>query len=423
MIILVSDLHLADTPARKTINLISLLRRMRLEVELARTNGVGSATIVLLGDIFEILKSSKWLESGARPWDERVTHRHVDTVSAIFESIVECNMDFFTRLNELVGEYRFSKLVYVPGNHDRPLNTRMGVGARERLRTLLPFGIAKGRRFDDIFRSNDHLLTARHGHEYDSTNRYTDRGAAIGDVVVVDILLRLPQLMAESLGLDEYDKRLLFLHELDNVRPPGARFMAQWMLGGIASLEDEGVDAAKALERTFTVLLDELDGVLHETVFETPRLLRWWMSFFRWTKPLLRRFGAVRALEMAIDRTTPDFEGPGAQGESAIARTALTAQRASTRMRYFVCGHTHNPLIVPVDHESTRRADAPLYLNTGTWRRVHRAADVYDRESGLTSFSAWEEECLVTVYSPADRKANDLLPAYEFHRVTRGANS
>src|SRR5437868_7018044 len=117
MIILVSDLHLADTTKRKTINLSSLLGCLTAAVEQARDDGVQSMMIVLLGDIFEILKSTQWPRNGVRPWDSAIWQRHVDTVSAIFDAIVSCNEEFFTELNKLVEKHPALRLVYVPGNH------------------------------------------------------------------------------------------------------------------------------------------------------------------------------------------------------------------------------------------------------------------------------------------------------------------
>jgi len=133
--------------------------------------GAETLDIILLGDIFEILKSRKWLERSTRPW-EVSTPAHVDTVSSIFEEIVAVNARFFDDLDSLRREFPFVRVKYVIGNHDGPLTTAMGTHAAERLSKLLK---SDWQTYESIPRTlvdPDHRVIATHGHEHDPQNRF-----------------------------------------------------------------------------------------------------------------------------------------------------------------------------------------------------------------------------------------------------------
>jgi UDP-2,3-diacylglucosamine pyrophosphatase LpxH len=418
MIILVSDLHLADVHERSTIDTERFLTRLTNMVRAAGEDGVRELTIVLLGDIFEILKSKRWLSpEGLRPWDLKCTEKHVDTVASIFGDIEACNPRFFTDLRALTEDETVKvKLAYVPGNHDLPINTEMGRAARVRLRELLPLRGTQDDPFREFFNSREHRLQARHGHEWDKTNVYGPKGAAIGDAVVVEVLLRLPMLVAEQLRLsDENDEHVNFLHELDNVRPQASKVMAQWVLKGMAELQAKDMDAKGAFKDSFKILVNELnrlDKSRFASFAEANRWIRFFSNHASWP---LKLYGGYMTLKTAL-LWEPKDEGSGIYGEMALRRRRV----ARNDFRYLVCGHTHDPMVVPLAYEDGRGGPAPLYLNTGTWRKVHRVAGVSDRQREEASFARWDEECIVCIYDEAEQKSG--LPPYEFHRVTRGAN-
>src|SRR2546425_6915554 len=99
MLAFVSDLHLADAPARSCTDVSALLRRLRSVVTGASAQGARRIELVFLGDVFEILKSEHWLSNRVRPWDKS-SDVHVRTVNAIFESICVSNKEFFSGLEE-----------------------------------------------------------------------------------------------------------------------------------------------------------------------------------------------------------------------------------------------------------------------------------------------------------------------------------
>lgn len=71
---------------------------------------------MLLGDIFELLKSETWLDTGLRPW-EPLTKDHLAAVNKIFNSICSANEDFFSGMRYIQTKYPNLQIAYIPGNH------------------------------------------------------------------------------------------------------------------------------------------------------------------------------------------------------------------------------------------------------------------------------------------------------------------
>jgi UDP-2,3-diacylglucosamine pyrophosphatase LpxH len=108
MLMFLSDLHLADA-APPVVPIEELLDVMRKVIEQASTHG-HSVRIVLLGDVFEMLKSDAWLHTTVRPWDSTCTSQHEDTVNGIFERILQTNQAFFDGLATLVDRHASTRV-------------------------------------------------------------------------------------------------------------------------------------------------------------------------------------------------------------------------------------------------------------------------------------------------------------------------
>ena len=57
--------------------------------------------------------------------------------------------------------------------------------------------------------------------------------------------------------------------------------------------------------------------------------------------------------------------------------------------RFFLYGHTHDPVIVPLDavQSGGKTTLEQMYFNSGTWRRVHKMAEVDPDKHEFMSFS------------------------------------
>jgi len=409
MVILVSDLHLLDRIGGTTFNARAFIDRITVLVDEAKRSGVTDITLVLLGDIFEILKSEKWLEANVRPW-EICNTTHVDTVDAILQGIIESNGLFFDELQNL--QNKNLKVEYIPGNHDWPLNTDMGAKARVRLQAAHVLSAANGQKFPTQFADPEHRLLAMHGHEWDPANRYGDNTAAIGDAIVIELILQLPILVRQKLKLGNVSGTgiLEFLDELDNIRPHTLRVIAQWVNGGLAELGSSMPSITKEVDRTFTELVERILFLERSVPFETfavnTKRLKALSSMLTFA---FRKAGFLR---------TARFLPSGEESVGTFRdRARREFQRLGREYQFIVCGHTHAPLIVPIDTNDGE--PARLYINTGTWRRVRPVARSGRRRGKTLAFSCWDEECLVSIFSGSEQERFSL-PAFKFHRLTRG---
>jgi UDP-2,3-diacylglucosamine pyrophosphatase LpxH len=417
MITLVSDLHLSDTAARSTINVARLLNYLAGAFREAREKKVREIRLILLGDIFEVLKSEVWLERGVRPW-EKATPAHQAAVAEIVGKIIGANASFFDGVNGLLREHEGRlRLQYVTGNHDRPLNKKvsMGAGARALLQSALP-ALASGPdgldQFTDGLFDPEHRLVAEHGHEFDPANRYEAGLAAVGDAVVIEFVLGLPLAVRRELGADEDDPRLDFLYELDNVRPHSPSVLVQWIESNLSSDPGVGPRVNDAIPKALSTVLSNFialkrGGVRFGSFEGIERRVEWLMQVLKHSSENYRRLADL----------FPEDEA--APYHSLALDRLRSLHDLGSEWRYFVCGHTHDPMLHPVDLGEDSADRVCVYFNTGTWRRVRRVASGAPQGVRAKAFSCWEEQCVVNIYSPGDQGLG--CPPYEFHRVTSGA--
>lgn len=171
MLLFVSDLHLEDSPRQFTIPLERFVCTLNLACRRARRAGVAEITLVLLGDIFELLKSSRWWkEPSLRPWQRGQPEAIRQRCAEIFQGVVDVNSRFFEGLRTLVAKHGV-RLLYLVGNHDLLMGVKAGEDARQILREQLP-GLAI--HDSTILLDPLHEVVAKHGQEWDPVNRTQD---------------------------------------------------------------------------------------------------------------------------------------------------------------------------------------------------------------------------------------------------------
>jgi UDP-2,3-diacylglucosamine pyrophosphatase LpxH len=416
MILFASDLHLTDGLERPTFSPSFFFQKLDTIIETAATcaepGELQNVKIVFLGDIFEILKSRHWLDAHIRPW-EASTPKHVDTVEAIFKSIVAANSEFFQNITALKGKYPFINFTYLPGNHDRPLNTDMGVKARTLLQKLVPLQEKGGEIFQLILTDPTHKLIAKHGHQWDSSNRYDETGGrtvAFGDAIVIELILQLPLLFRSSLKIaDETDPRLEYLYELDNVRPHTLRVIAQWLNSGLETIVRGSNRTSRVLDEVVTEVVKKLKDLASNVAFESFALNSAKRKSAAW---LLMNEITVRGFLKVAHRVPWGERESGSERDFALEDFS----KADKKYQFLVSGHTHAPMVVPIDTgDNTPRT----YVNTGTWRRVRPVSRSAKENNLLQPFACWEEGCIATVFAAEEQKRLHL-PPFELYRFTRG---
>jgi len=403
MLILVSDLHLADDPMRASFDVDAFLREVNSQIQHCPVDD--QVTLVLLGDVFEFLKTARWLEVALRPWHPHSSELE-NFVTSIAQAIVAANEKFFGGLRGLQQSSEL-RICVLPGNHDGLLANESGAGARAVLRSALGLG-GDVEPFPSTFSDSSHGVWAQHGHEFDEFNSPILKNPRFvpGDVVVIEIVAALPVLVAKELGLEPDAPALRFLHELDNVLPQDGRGLAGWLNFSVQQLEP--ADQAK-----FKVAIQKcLAQCIRKARAEARTYGRiTWLMWF--TLRAVEGFTKTAGFSLLKPRIT-GLQPLGSTELPAVYGSALSMARTQMRIPQetyiFVAGHTHFPLHRPMAVGAQR---VMTYMNSGTWRRIYLCLNPKEKKHAFTSFS--EESMLVI-----QRRNGAKPPKYDFRRQVRG---
>ncbi len=417
MLVVISDLHLTDGTSGQTIRpgafrvFASRLRDMAYDASWRgedKYKPIEEIHVVLLGDILDVIRSDKWLKGKPRPWDKNPRNpSFMKKVEEITDAILSQNKQSLAILKRIKESPRSKvitlppagkkgpkdvswnpdapqrvpvpvRIYYMVGNHDwffhlpGPAYNKIrkkivdAMGLENTPTEPFPHDLSEIPKLRHI--CEQHRAYLRHGDIYDAFNFERHRDASsLGDAIVVELLNRFPQEVtnqARSLALSR--ACLEGLKEIDNVRPLLA--VPAWIRGLLRRTCDE--KQQRAISEIWDDLVDE---------FLKLRFVKERDSWFP--------FDLVDKLEVGLKLSKAAFSRAGSELFSWINETfggkdepffrhALTeAAFRSQRARYIVYGHTHHPEIVPLDISFPGdQAVGQMYLNSGTWRRVHELA-------------------------------------------------
>ena len=387
MLIFVSDLHLADHPDRSSFKAEPMFRAIRSAVAEAKTHG-DSVKLVLLGDIFELLKSGVWFEKKVRPWSPPGRDLKFAAWRVLRRIYREPQNKLFFEELQVLREESGVELDYCPGNHDGLLADKDVPGLRARLRRMIPGLPGVGDEpFSPTFIDEAHGVVSEHGHQFDGFNRRAVQSGRFvaGDAVVVEMLVGLPRKVAGLRELDEFDAELEFLHEMDNVDPQTLAGLLAWLEFRMLEKSPEWrtvweSDVADALKLCGRSLRDAMKA--HGAQGLARKAL--------WTLTCHRIFTRISFLRKLARLPSPPSDELS-EVEGRIASMAPTFTGWSKPPDVFVAGHTHSPLDKPFQ---TAKGLKMTYLNSGTWRRVQKPV----RSLGPVAFSETFDGALVCVY-------------------------
>jgi UDP-2,3-diacylglucosamine pyrophosphatase LpxH len=403
MLVIISDLHLTDGTTGSTIGAAAFEDfRVRLQ-ELAtdashraggRYEPVEGLDLVLLGDVFDLIRSTRWSNPGVtiRPWEHRTRpDEFADHLADVTAAVLRKNADALAILRACSrdGAIRVAvapeatetvpvpvRIHYVVGNHDwfyhlpgpafdairMTVNETMGLS-----NDAGPYAhdLEESDRLMAIF--DAHRVYARHGDRYDSLNYEEEQGrdgATLGDALVVELINRFPHEVRRRLsGLPT--AFLDGLDELANVRP--SLIVPVW----IDALVNTS-DLTKSQENEVKVIWNELADAVVELPFvrERDKMLKLdEVDALQATLHLSSRFSfgdIARIVTFIRDRF---WKGGESFASHALKEPAYKEGRAD----HIVYGHTHHFEAIPLN----RRRDAQghlvnqLYFNSGTWHAVH----------------------------------------------------
>jgi UDP-2,3-diacylglucosamine pyrophosphatase LpxH len=203
MKIFLSDLHLGDGKERDDFQ----FHREFDELVRKLSDQFKKIEMILLGDIFDLIRTQKYYEFEGMP--------HPEVKLKVMDDIVEQHIPFFETLRYF-SEKTGYRLRYVIGNHDFSayLDPRLLEIVQKKFGLVLTP--------ESYYRDEPLRIWAEHGHRYDIVNNtFKDDGTPIdyclGDKIVVEIVDKFFEKVRgkqRELGIDP-----TIINDLDNVRP------------------------------------------------------------------------------------------------------------------------------------------------------------------------------------------------------------
>lgn len=425
MLVVISDLHFVDgTAGEHDVPPRAFETVFLSHIEtLAKRNNVKKIKILLLGDIIDLLRTTKWLEIDPddRPWgknglrdaiefDPLVGSRTEQKCYEILSDIIRRNcrtFRLFRKLKKKLGDHGVGdvQIIYLPGNHDRLVN----IYPRIRCLTQKILGIAvnggtvdgfseNNWHFRNAYADKEHSVFARHGHEFDPVNYgCCDKDSLIGhsrvpigDVITTEIAVKIASLLLHILDeLPESDEReeiKQIIFGLDNIRPwtsiPG------YLVSKLKGNEVMRVGVKRALLTTLGSFL------------RIPLVREWlWNNKSR----------AIRQVWSCVQGAW----SPWVSDTSSKDRYATSAYQdyveGEDTFRFVVYGHTHSQEEIPLDLQGEKES---FYINTGTWRSV-----IEPTLQGK-DYASFKTMTYAVFYKSGERRA-DLFDIWTGHRNMR----
>ncbi len=406
MLVLVSDLHLTDGSTAKNVNPEAFSLMASLIRDTALRRGAREIHLVLLGDIFDLVRTDYWLRTGIppdrRPWggepDPR-TALNADTAeierqfAAVLDGILatESAVELGRAIASLAAEGRPLRVSYVLGNHDRVFCNLPGL--RARLTAAFPAITT----FVRALESSEYGVVARHGHEWDEPNhgwhfrnkvllpseavgRFDPKAyevMAIGEVITAELMGGLVHHVRRGGAAPGLVDQVM---EVNNLRP---------ILDVFSWLEWMGEGRSDAHQRVLLEALRKaIDGVVES------RLAKQWdrlqpdllvsadlVDRLQQARSILLssnfktfkgRVEAVRNLQGVFTRIFG--EGDDRLLEGAASEQAFKAGQESRGIQRVIYGHTHRPTHQYFAGFPDGRVQ--MYVNTGTYLPlIARTAD------------------------------------------------
>lgn len=413
MLVVISDLHLTDGTAGSSISAgaFQLLAERLADLSAsASTRADGSyrpiecIDLVLLGDVLDIVRSSRWLAGEARPWFQPHSTEVAEVVTAITGDILRRNEPALEILRALAqGAVRLTpadrmsrraatnetipvpvRTHYMVGNHDWFLHLPGPQYDQLRQQVAVRMGLATdpGRPFphepweDEELHQTllRHKVFARHGDIFDPFNYDGHRdGSSVGDAIVIELVNRFSVNLEQGLAQELPAATAQGLREVDNIRP--LLLVPVWIEGLL-----ERTCASAALRQQVKWSWDSLVDAFLEQPFIRQR--------DSW-RPGELVDGLQRALQ--ISRRVPVGWASsicgwmasvrGASGASYANHAMLEPEFRNRRARHIVYGHTHHAEEVPLDASYAEGYVLhQTYFNSGTWRRVYRQTQLAPHE-------------------------------------------
>lgn len=438
MLVVASDLHLTDGTCAPTLPAASLRVLVERIQDLAlraawRTDGryrpLPQIDLLLLGDVLDVTRSTRWLAGTARPWDNIDSPAFADAVTGITGEILRASGETTAILRSLAeGAIRLPlaslhgqpvthvelqpvpvRIHYMVGNHDWYLRlpgprfdslrrlAAQHLGLAMRPETPFPHAPHEHAELNEMLR--EHRVLARHGDLFDPLACSDDRnGASIGDALTIDLVTKFLVQIGRELGDHLPPAAIAGLREIDHLRP---QLLVPAFLEGLLERTISDFGLRSKIKRLWDRLADEVlslafvreggqhvQGNLHDGL----------------AKAL--RFGQRPSSGWAAGTCQWLRELRGAGDDSYLRHALAEPEFRNRRARQIVYGHTHASECIPLDASS---ADGyvlnQMYFNAGTFRRTYRPTHA---NAGSCEFIPCDNVHLLAFYQGDERQGRSF---------------
>lgn len=364
MHVFISDLHMTDANVGGAVtdeHLATFVGRLQ-EIAAQRQTRI---KLVFVGDILELLRSRRWDAlwdqhqsapwSGMGPGFVNFAAGHAERCAVDVAEEIRGRYTQFAASLENAVRAKAIETHYVYGNHDYMV--QLSPRLREIVVSLLCLEHDPSRQFTDTYSDQEASILAVHGHSYDPVNWHREAEGywALGDAIVLRVVNRFATEACNALGLASGTSLGRAVHDIDSVEPISdiplyIRWVGETLLAGRAQ--------KTTFEKTWRRVVDEflaIDVFSDTSGYGAAPYQRLRQAFalsthLKWAE-FLSDFAKLFSRE----------------GVDYCAKADNLRITGGKRQRFVLFGHTHDPMLVPLDKSGDETA---FYVNTGCWRRV-----------------------------------------------------
>ncbi len=387
MLVFLSDLHLVDSSRRDLAPDSFKKCAQHIRDTLGKANAhIRNVEVVLLGDIFDPLRSDHWQETTVRPWspdDQRDSEGRTkaDVITHIVDHTcrspqIQEGMAHILALRDQL-DVPF-EMTYILGNHDHMINDYPSI----RVEVAQTLGMTDPQRFatepfptEKIWR--DYRVLARHGHKFDPFG--DTEGPTIWDAFTIDVMGRFTRAMADDPHIDE--PTLNQIRDVEFVRP---HVDAPLWLKSLQLSGSQGRPLRKIVREGWNDAMHDFfrDEFVREKTANMRILRRMMEMGFHVIRKLSLHYLLMRRSAKILVSNEASYDKRAAR-EEAIRKDEVD---------FVVYGHTHRQKVLPLTRVN---GNPKTYFNTGTWTKV-LMRDAFCDE---VDFQSWQVMTFVSIFN------------------------